>query len=121
MHKGSSNRGTGPALTFSVLRVEAFRLHSHSTSSFKFKIILKRVKLSLQYFAGKPFKRFSLLFGSFTKKKIKKSTFPLSCVAQPLCFYHLPSSLMYYDSPLAASRLLSENGIFFKQKSSFTH
>lgn len=60
-----------PSLSFvsTILRVEAFRLHSHSTSSFKFKIILKRVKLSLQYFAPKPFKRFSLLFGSFTKKK----------------------------------------------------
>lgn len=45
----------------------------------------------------------------------------LSCVAQPLCSYHLPSFTIYYNSPLATSGLLSENGVFFAQKSSFTH
>lgn len=99
------------------LRVEAFQPHSHSTSSFTFKTTLKRVELSPQYFACRCF----LYYLFHLPKKNKKPMFPLSCNARPLCFYHLPSSLMYYSLPLAASRLLSENGIFFKQKSSFTH
>lgn len=64
---------------------------------------------------------FFLFHFSFTRKNKSMSTFPLSSLAQPLCFDHLPSSLMYYHSPLVASGLLSENVVYFKQKSSFTH
>lgn len=100
------------------LRVETPRLHSQS-SSVKFNIILKQEKLSRQYFVCKSLKMCFVYCLFHLPKNKKQSTFPLSCFAPPSYFYRLSYSLMYL--PLAASRLLSEKGIFFKQKSSFTH